>query len=86
MTMIASQNQVTPATSANMHADSPVPSDGGPYMPSLEEIEEHCREIRREWSEQEHRRRAAVGGERLLIAITPCRISLPDLKSATFLR
>jgi hypothetical protein len=55
-------------------------------MPSLEEIEEHCREIRREWSEQEHRRRAAVGGERLLIAITPCRISLPDLKSATFLR
>lgn len=47
------------------------------YLPSQEEIERCCREIRRSWSESEHRRRAGVGANRLRLAILPCRTHLP---------
>ena len=50
-----------------------------PYLPSPEEIEEHCRQIRRDWSENEHRKRAGHSFQPLEIATTPCRISFSDL-------
>jgi hypothetical protein len=67
------------------HTESPSPSDAPPreewhtYLPSPEEIENRCREIRRNWSESEHRRRAGLGAKRLRLAILPCRTSLPSL-------
>jgi hypothetical protein len=48
------------------------------YLPSQEEIERCCREIRRGWSESEHRRRAGVAVNRLRLAVLPCRTYLPS--------
>lgn len=48
------------------------------YLPSQEEIERCCREIRRGWSESEHRRRAGLGVNRLRLAVFPCRTYLPN--------
>lgn len=54
-------------------------SSNEPYLPSPEEIAEHCREIRRDWSEAEYRKRSGQPYRPLEIATTPCRISFSDL-------
>ena len=54
-------------------------SDNQPYLPSPQEIERHCREIRRSWSEAEYRKRAGHRTQPLELATTPCRISFYDL-------
>ncbi len=53
-------------------------ADNQPYLPSPWEIEQVCREIRRGWSEAEHRRRAGHTSAPLRLAVRPCRISLCD--------
>ncbi len=60
-------------------AAPPVREEWHTYLPSQEEIENCCREIRSHWSESEHRRRAGLGAKRLRLAILPCRTFLPSL-------
>ena len=61
------------------------PNNGGNHkVPTPEEIAACCREIRRGWSEAEHRRRAGVGTGRLQLAVRPCRVALPDIKDREF--
>jgi hypothetical protein len=50
--------------------------EGQPYLPSPWEIQRRCREIRRSWSESEHRKRAGYNVGPLEIATSPCRVSL----------
>lgn len=52
--------------------------DNAPYLPSPEEIEIQCREIRRDWSEAEYRKRSGQPYKPLVLATTPCRMSFPD--------
>ena len=73
--MLQLQHRSQPETESSAE-DSP----GGEwttYLPSQEEIERCCREIRRGWSESEHRRRAGLASNRLRLAIFPCRTYLP---------